>query len=125
VNTKEKAMYRRLAFALLMTAAFGATHASAQNFSEPQRNVMENMAQAFAGTGKCTRYEVNAKLIVLIQLRYGVNIASPMFRKYIEERAKFHRDRIASRTEEDICEAVNRLFGPQGTNTADLIRPKR
>jgi hypothetical protein len=115
-------MLRRIALALVMTAAL-APPASAE-FSQPQRNIMENIAQAFAGTGKCTRYQVNAKLIVLIQLKYGVNIASPIFSTYIEQRAKFHRDRIASRTEEDICEAVNRLFGPQGSNTAGLIVPK-
>jgi hypothetical protein len=116
-------MFRRIALVLAMAAAFGATQASAE-FSEPQRNIMENIAQAFAGTGKCTRYQVNPKLFVLIQLKYGVSIASPIFSSYIEQRAKFHRDRIAGRTEEDICEAVNRLFGPQGSNTAGLIIPK-
>jgi hypothetical protein len=116
-------MFRRIALVLAMTAALGATQASAE-FSQPQRNIMENIAQAFAGTSKCTRYQVNAKLIVLIQLKYGVNISSPVFSTYIEERAKFHRDRIAGRTEDDICEAVSRLFGPQGSNTAGLIIPK-
>jgi hypothetical protein len=116
-------MFRRIALVVAMIAALGATQASAE-FSEPQRNIMENIAQAFAGTGKCTRYQVNAKLIVLIQLKYGVNLASPIFSTYIEQRAKFHRDRIAGRTEDDICEAVNRLFGPQGSNTAGLIVPK-
>lgn len=118
-------MLRRLAVILAVASAFGATQAAAQNFSQPQRNIMENIAQAFVGTAKCPRYEVNPKLIVLIQLKYGVNLNSPAFSKYIEERAAFHRDRIAGRTEEDICGAVNRLFGPQGTNTADLIRPKK
>jgi hypothetical protein len=116
-------MLRRIALALVMAAALGAPPASAE-FSQSQRDIMENIAQAFAGTGKCTRYQVNAKLIVLIQLKYGVSIASPVFSTYIEQRAKFHRDRIASRTEDDICEAVNRLFGPQGSNTAGLIVPK-
>src|SRR3954453_5950083 len=118
-------MLRRLALILAIASAFSVTQASAQNFSQPQRDVMENIAQAFAGTAKCPRYEVNANVIVLIQLRYGVNISNPMFNKYIEERAKFHRERIAGRTEEDICEAVNRLFGSQGINSTNLIRPKK
>jgi hypothetical protein len=116
-------MLRNIALVLALTSALGVTQASAQNFSESQRSVMENIAQAFAGTAKCTRYQVNPKLIVLIQLRYGVNVSNPRVSKYIEERAKFHSERIASRTVDDICEAVNRLFGPKGSNLTNLIRP--
>ena len=99
--------------------------AFAQNFSEPQRNAMEKIAQAFAGVQVCTRYVINERMVNLIGIRFNMPISDPAVMKYVEERAIFHRKRIQGRSEDDICGAMTRLYGPEGTDAKGLVVPKR
>jgi hypothetical protein len=97
--------------------------AAARNFNQAQRNVMEHFAQAFAGTGRCPRYTVNVKMVMLMGIGVRINIAQADVNQYVEERALVFRERFAQRTVDDICASLVRVYGPSGTGAANLVVP--
>ncbi|MFT3809663.1 MAG: hypothetical protein QM698_07065 [Micropepsaceae bacterium] len=102
------------AMALLTTAAFAFTP------DERQKNAIETIAQAVAGSETCDDWALNEKLVAAISLANGFRVNDAATFAYIEERVLFHADRIKDRTREDICAAMGRLYGPEGSNAPDL-----
>lgn len=94
--------------------------AQAMSLSEPQKNAIENIAQVIAGSGKCDDWALNERLAAQIQVLQRWSINNPDVYAYVESRVTFHADRIKDRTREDICEAIGRLYGPQGNTVPDL-----
>ena len=87
-----------------------------------RRGLVEDFAQVVAGTQVCPSYQPNATLLGLLALRYGLRFEDPVVKARLEERAAFHAARIKGRSEEDICAALLRLFGPEGSNVKNLVR---
>jgi len=93
----------------------------ARALSDMQNQILEDIAQVMAGTQVCKRYKLNTAFASVVSLRYGVPLTHAAVMKRIEERAIFHANRIKGRSEEDICGAMLRLYGPEGTNIKGLI----
>ncbi len=112
---------RRLAAAIALTGA-----AAAFTPDERQKNAIENISQVVAGAEKCDDWVLNEKLTAAISLADGFRLTDEATYAYIESRVLFHAERIRSRTREDICAAMERLYGPEGSNVADLaLRVKK
>lgn len=89
-----------------------------------QTIVLEKIAQVIAGSRVCDQYVLNEKLVAHLQIRLQFRIADPDVFAYLDGRVRFHQDRIAGRTAEDICAAMERLYGPRGTDAIDLALKK-
>ncbi len=92
--------------------------------SPAQTDVIENVAQVIAGTNVCTRLEPNLRILPLLSIRYGMRFDDPAVVTALEERTRFHAARIVGRGPDDICAALERLFGPDGSNVKNFVRPK-
>jgi hypothetical protein len=110
---------RRRLFAAFCLAAVLITPAHA--LSDMQNQILEDIAQVMAGTQVCKRYKLNVGFASLVAVRYGVPLTNANVMKRVEERAIFHANRIKGRSEEDICGAMLRLYGPEGSNIKGLI----
>ncbi|WP_133768884.1 hypothetical protein [Enterovirga rhinocerotis] len=109
--------------ALVLSIGAGAGSAVAQDaLLAARRGLVEDFAQVVAGTQVCPRYQPNATLLGLLALRYGLRFDDPVVEARLEERAAFHAARIKGRSEADICAALLRLFGPEGSNVKNLVR---
>lgn len=104
----------------LVLAAQLAGAAFAFTPDERQKNAAENIAQVIAGAEKCDDWAFNEKMLAAISLATGLDINDPATFDYVQARVLFHADRIKDRTREDICAAMGRLYGPEGTNLPDL-----
>ncbi len=109
---------RAFAAACFAVALMGAAIAFMPN--EKQKNAIENIAQAVAGSEKCDDWVLNEKLVAAIALANGFRLTDEATFAYVEGRVLFHADRIKDRTREDICAAMGRLYGPEGSNAPDL-----
>lgn len=107
----------------VVLAPIGAARAQT-TLGDGQRNAIENVAQAIAGTQVCQRYETNVGLLTVLALRYRLRFQDPGVKALLEERTLFHANRIKGRTADDICAALLRLFGPEGSNLKNLVRPR-
>lgn len=113
----------RTLIALAISATF-VSSALAQGLADARRQFLEDFAQAIAGTQVCPRYALNQPMAAFVAVRFKVVFNNPVVQQHIEERTRFHRQRIEGRSEEDICGALLRLYGPEGSNTKNLIRSK-
>lgn len=109
---------------MLLAALLGGTAAAeAQSpLADARQQLIEDVAQMVAGTNVCTRYKPNPGALTIHALRYGMRFDAPDVQARLEERAKFHAERIKGRTQEDICAALLRLYGPAGSNIRNLVR---
>ena len=108
---------------LLLTTFLGIGTAEAQSpLVEARRQLIEDVAQAVAGTNVCTRYKANPAALTIHALRLGFRFDAHEVQARLEERAKFHAERIKGRTADDICAALQRLYGPEGSNIRNLVR---
>lgn len=106
---------RIVCFALALVGA-----AAAFTPNEKQKNSIENIAQVVAGSEKCDDWVLNEKLVAAIALANDFRLTDEATFAYVEGRVLFHADRIKERTREDICAAMGRLYGPEGSNAPDL-----
>ncbi|BCW89566.1 hypothetical protein sos41_27320 [Alphaproteobacteria bacterium SO-S41] len=104
-----------LALGLLSGAAFA-------QFSpnERQSNAIENIAQVIAGANKCDDYALNERLVAAVQRFGGFSLTDAETYAYVEGRVLFHAKRIKDRTRDDICGAIERLYGVNGTAAPNL-----
>lgn len=108
---------------LLATLLAGTGVAEAQSpLADARQQLIEDVAQAVAGTNVCTRYKTNPGALTIPALRYGMRLDHPDVQARLEERTRFHAERIKGRTADDICAALLRLYGPEGTNIRNLVR---
>ena len=84
--------------------------------------VIENIAQAIAGTNKCDDWAVNDKMVNLTAISANVMLGNAEVFAYVEDRVMFHANRFKPRTREDICGALERFFGPEGSAAPDLVK---
>ena len=102
----------------------GTTFAFTPN--EQQENAIENISQVVAGSRICDDWELNEKLAAAIQIAFGFHITDQATFNYIDERVTYHLERIKDRPRESICDSMERLYGPEGTNAAGLaLRVKK
>ena len=90
--------------------------------ADGRRQVIEDVAQAVAGTNVCTRYKPNPAAMTILALRYLIRFDDPAVQARLEERTRVHAERIKGRTPDDICAALKRLYGPEGSNVRNLVR---
>lgn len=88
--------------------------------NERQQNAIEHIAQVVAGAAKCDDWALNERLVGAISLTVGININDPQTYDYVEARVLHHADRIKDRDRDDICAAIERLYGPEGENVSGL-----
>lgn len=112
----------RFLVAMLLLVALAGTAEAQSPLVEARRQLIEDVAQAVAGTNVCTRYKANPAALTVHALRLGFRFDDPAVQERLEERAKFHAERIKGRTAEDICAALQRLYGPEGSNIRNLVR---
>lgn len=99
---------------VVLAALLAGSAAAAFEPNEKQKNALEHISQVEAATRKCDDWETNMRLVGAIFLSAGININDPDTFAYADERVSFHIDRIKDRTREDICGAIERLYGPNG-----------
>ena len=116
---------RRIAgYALAMGLLSGAAFAQFSP-NDKQRNAIENISQVIAGANVCDDYALNERLLAAIQRFDGFSINDPETYAYVEGRVVHHANRIKGRTRADICAAMERLYGVDGTAAPNLaIRVK-
>lgn len=106
---------------LLATAALVAGIAHAEYTpTRPQQNAIEHISQVVAGSRKCDDWELNMRLVAAIQMSSDFDIHDPETFAYVDARVMFHIERIKDRPREDICAALERLYGPEGENVVNL-----
>lgn len=112
---------------LLAAALFLAgTALAAYQPNERQKNTIEHIAQVVAGSARCDDWALNERLVGAISLATGIDINDQETFDYVEGRVLFHADRIKARERQDICAAIERLYGPGGANVDGLaIRATR
>lgn len=110
-----RATGRTLAMAALLAGA-----ALAFTPTPAQENVIEAISQVIAGSEVCDDWALNEKMVANISLLSGLNINDQATFDHVQGRVLFHAERIKGRTREDICAAMGRLYGPEGTAAPDL-----
>jgi hypothetical protein len=111
---------RALGAALAVVTLAGTALAFAPN--KRQDIVIENIAQAIAGTNKCDDWAVNEKMVTLTAIGANVMLGNQAVFDYVETRVQFHAERFKPRTREDICGALERFFGPEGSAAPNLVK---
>lgn len=112
---------RVVILAVCLAGLAGAARAQSP-LTDARQQLIEDVAQAVAGTNVCTRYKPNLAALTFHALRASLQFNHPAVQAKLEERTKFHAERIKGRTADDICAALRRLYGPEGSNIRNLVR---
>lgn len=112
---------RSIVLSLCLAALDGAAAAQSP-LAEARQQLIEDFAQVVAGTNVCTRYKPNLALLSFHAVRIRVIFNHPEVQERLAERTRFHAERIKGRSAQDICAALLRLYGPEGSNVRNLVR---
>ena len=96
--------------------------AHAQQFTREEMNVMNHIAQALVIGDECPDLEANDSMLALAAVANEIDLEVPAVRRVILDKYAEHLASIRAIGVGMACRIGYELYGPDGSNVANLVR---